>query len=84
MLGDELQPLIHWRHRPARASLASRKGCPDGRVSPILPEYSVTNQPGLYPAPPNETLQLPVAGFKEVVVAAALAGPVGRLHLPSQ
>jgi hypothetical protein len=23
-------------------------GCPDCRVSPILPEYSVTNQPDLY------------------------------------
>jgi hypothetical protein len=29
--------------------VASRKGCLDGGVSPILPESSVTNQPGAHP-----------------------------------
>ena len=37
----------------------------------------------LVQAPHNETLQLPGADFKEVVVAAALAGLVGQQHLPS-
>ena len=35
-------------------------------------------------APHNETLQLPGAEAKEVVVAAALAGAVSKPHLPGQ
>jgi len=36
-------------------------------VSPIIPVYSVTNQPGLYHLPQNYPSQLSGAMFKEAI-----------------